>query len=127
MDKSSDSDIDENKERKFVKVGKRYCPHCGETISYKTYRAHRRRYFDTHRSVWQEQTRSRQCIDLTPPGTSSSPPSMDVSASPVLDTHILESPPHFHHDVGDLLSRTESHDDSSESDSQVCIGKFKNA
>ena len=94
--------VDSDKTRsKTVKVGKRYCPHCRETLSYKTYRAHRRRYFDTHHSVWQEQLRSRQCFESSPPSLTSSPldQSVDASVSPVSMTNVSESPPHFHHDI----------------------------
>ena len=59
----------------------------------------------THRSLWQEQTRGNvgESSPLPPPsGPSLSPPSMDVSASPVAECNAFESPPHFHHNIGDI-------------------------
>lgn len=34
------------------KVNSRNCPHCNKTLSYKTFKAHKRRYFDRITSEW---------------------------------------------------------------------------
>lgn len=35
-----------------MKVDRRHCPHCGCYLSLKTYKSHRRLYYDVHSDIW---------------------------------------------------------------------------
>ena len=39
-------------ERRIHKVNRRLCPHCDKNVSYKTYKSHKRLYFDTTSGAW---------------------------------------------------------------------------
>ena len=38
--------------RKILRVERRTCPHCDSLVSLKTYKAHKRRYFDSVSETW---------------------------------------------------------------------------
>ena len=37
---------------KRLRTDHRFCPHCNELLSYKTFRAHKRLYYDEHKDEW---------------------------------------------------------------------------
>ena len=39
-------------ERPVLKIDRRYCPHCNEQLSARTFKAHKRRYYDSQRGEW---------------------------------------------------------------------------
>ena len=39
-------------ERRIHKVDRRLCPHCDKNVSYKTYKSHKRLYFNTTSGAW---------------------------------------------------------------------------
>ena len=98
---SADSSNDEGIPiaRKRMKISKRYCPHCKETLSYKTFRTHKRRFYDVSRSVWHEEV--VEGLDFYP---SCSPPPLSplLSMNEITPTvHNDASPPSLHHhDIG---------------------------
>lgn len=42
----------EHQAAKRPRLDQRYCPHCYETVSYKTYRAHKRLYYNIETNSW---------------------------------------------------------------------------
>lgn len=44
--------------RSFLKVNRRHCPHCTEQLSIKTFKAHKRRYYDSQTGVWLKKSQS---------------------------------------------------------------------
>ena len=103
---STDSDDRETThERKKMRVSKRYCPHCEETVSYKIYRTHKRMHYDVSRSLWHKQGESSS-LSSSPPELS--PPQCIIPAcastsrgarTPSAVCSVAdESPPEFHHD-----------------------------
>ena len=103
---STDSDDSETtNERKKMRVSKRCCPHCEETVSYKTYRIHKRMHYDVSRSLWHKQGESTS-LSGSPPQLS--PPECIIPACASTPRSALtpsalysaadESPPNFHHD-----------------------------
>ena len=127
METSSDSEASiENKKIKFVRIGRRYCPHCREILSRKTYKTHRRRYFNAHRSAWQE---SSQYVTSSPPPTlpspSSSPPTICMPTNTISKWFDgRESSPDLHHDIlGTDMLETDWQDSSGNESPAPCIGK----
>ena len=43
---------DQGTERRIRKVDRRICPHCNKNVSYKTYKSHRRLYFNVSLGTW---------------------------------------------------------------------------
>lgn len=64
---------------------RRLCPHCDESVSLKTYKSHRRMYYDSSNDTWSHRQRFEEQL--------SSPDSDDDKAS--------ESPPHT---IGEMRS-----------------------
>lgn len=55
-------------ERPIIKVDRRYCPHCHSNLSIKTFKTHRRLYYDEERSRWNEQdSDDNEDMDLSAP------------------------------------------------------------
>ena len=86
---------------KRLKPCRRYCPHCNQELSYKTYRTHKRLHYNCDTSSW--------CKDVDEVSSSESVPQTSPCASaPSYDSNSIltaaslrspsESPPHFHHD-----------------------------
>lgn len=125
MDSSDGDESQSVSTRKIIKVSKRYCPHCQETLSYKTYRIHKRLYFDSYRSSWlaieqpQDEERALSSSIILEP----SPPTesfMDTSPSLELARQDESPPRDFHHDVQCGFTS-----ESSEGSSDIpCSGKF---
>lgn len=44
--------MSEESKRCILRVNRRHCPHCDGYISLKTYKAHRRRYYDSESDTW---------------------------------------------------------------------------
>ena len=117
MASSDDDELESTIAKKKIKISRRYCPHCKETLSYKTFRTHKRLYYDAVQSVWHEDT-PRRCSGVQSPSYSSySPPPL----SPLLNasTNVLsvdndDSPPCLHHDdIGHFTTECSSSSDGS--------------
>lgn len=39
-------------DRRFLVVSRRICPHCGKSVSFKTFKAHKRLYYDSFHDKW---------------------------------------------------------------------------
>ena len=116
--------------RKRVKISKRYCPHCKETLSYKTFRTHKRLYYDSLKSVW--------LSSGEPPGLDARP--MEIQPSPcspprlsplasVTDDGLSadnDSPPRLHHDVGCFSEESSSSSDGPSGMLACCIAIWHN-
>ena len=46
--------------RKRLRTDQRFCPHCSNLLSYKTYRAHKRLYYDDVKDHWYEIFRDKE-------------------------------------------------------------------
>ena len=85
---------------KRPRPSQRFCPHCNEILSYKTYRAHKRLYFDSDNDIWfrepQEDTEYDSKSDDEPDcgRDHSSSPSFDSLPMETADGDFLGSPPH---------------------------------
>ena len=90
---SSDSNDSNYTERKRVRINRRYCPHCEQTVSYKTYKTHTRMYYHSTGSLWH--TKQGTSIAYCSPSLKlSSPPShMDLVSSQSSSADSDESPP----------------------------------
>lgn len=62
------------------RVDRRVCPHCDKSVSYKTYKAHKRLYYDAFGDTWTRTTSERENSDVV---ESESPPR--VVANTVVD------------------------------------------
>ena len=69
-------DADALTARPTLSIDRRHCPHCSQFISLKTYKAHKRLYYDSDACVWQT---SKVCSDSH---------SLDLESD-------VESPPHY--------------------------------
>ena len=100
--KSTDSeDYELKNERKTLRISRRFCPHCQQTLSYKTYRIHRRMHYDVARSMWHKQDNESPLPSVVPQDLELSPP--QVISPPAVVTSVqgyslIESPPNFHDD-----------------------------
>ena len=115
---NSDDEVDGNVARKKVKISQRYCPRCNKILSYKTFKAHKRLYYDPVQSAWytvaqcsaterQPSAQSSVCTpSLSPPSLS---PLQDFSES---ELPIDDSPPKPHHDEGCFSSFSETSSDA---------------
>ena len=59
-------------ERRIRKVDRRFCPHCGKNVSYKTYKSHKRLYFNPTSSTWISRDGDRTSEEMnadSPPGS----------------------------------------------------------
>lgn len=45
-------DVNLSGERRIVHTSRRLCPHCNRSVSFKTFKAHRRLYYDPARDRW---------------------------------------------------------------------------
>ena len=122
-DSGEDSEDERFVAKKKIKISRRYCPHCKENLSYKTFRTHKRLYYDSVKSVWHEEFPLRACADIHVPPPPCSPPGL----SPLLDVtenepsdEIIDSPPCLQHDV-----RPFSESDQNSSTSDGISGKSK--
>ena len=124
---STDSDSSNHaSERKRVKISKRYCPHCKEILSYKTYRAHKRIYYESCRSLWH--TRDESLGRRSPsPGQASSPSYVSVVSQSPTSASSDESPPNSQLDSFDACDNdcvaSDSHDTTSYFGRLVVSGK----
>ena len=82
---------------KRLRLDQRYCPHCSQTVSYKTYRAHKRLYYDENAGVWLS---NPSLLHEPPPDVNdedSLSPVASRSGSPTLvppeEIDVCESPP----------------------------------
>ena len=44
--------MSEESKRCILRVNRRHCPHCNGYISLKTFKAHKRRYYDSESDTW---------------------------------------------------------------------------
>ena len=84
------------------RVDRRVCPHCDRSVSYKTYKAHKRLYYDAFEDNW-TRTMAESKTDV---GESESPPR--VIANTTVDH---EEPEDI--DVDDLQPPSTEYDDNS--------------
>ena len=100
--KSTDSeDYELKNERKTLRISRRFCPHCQQTLSYKTYRIHKRMHYDVARSMWHKQDNESPLPSVFPQDLELSPPqviSPPAVVTPVQGYSLIESPPNFHDD-----------------------------
>ena len=100
--KSTDSeDYELKNERKTLRISRRFCPHCQQTLSYKTYRIHRRMHYDVARSMWHKQDNESPLPSVFPQDLELSPPQVILPpavVTPVQGYSLIESPPNFHDD-----------------------------
>ena len=52
--------------RSILRIERRHCPHCSQFISLKTYRAHKRLYYDPDVCVWQTSTSYSLALESPP-------------------------------------------------------------
>ncbi len=52
-------------------VSRRICPHCSKSVSFKTYKAHRRLFYDRSRGVWlsSEEEKEENINEEAPPSS----------------------------------------------------------
>ena len=85
-------------QRRIVKVDRRFCPHCKRSVSIKTFKAHKRLYFDSSTNSWHHQSESLSERDVlssdestdSPPGSVGSVPSISADPDFSLDTTVSE-------------------------------------
>ena len=75
-------------ERTVIKVDRRCCPHCDRSVSLKTYKAHRRLYYDADRDYWQRIDDGRS---ISPDGTGDSDSVVSSPPRSVTPTDIMEA------------------------------------
>lgn len=71
-------DASRSEEHRTVRTSRRLCPHCDQCVSFKTYKAHRRLYYDPASDRWLGKTAdltaasstSDVCTDLDQPPSS---------------------------------------------------------
>ena len=77
-------------ERPVRIVERRRCPHCNKNLSLKTYKAHKRLYFNKHDVTWLTLNQTGSPERHTREGASSSPPQSEFDDS---DDFVEPSPP----------------------------------
>ena len=59
--------------RECRSVERRHCPHCGKYLSFKTYKVHKRLYYDPNASTWEGEL-TKESPTIIPSQDESSPP-----------------------------------------------------
>ena len=59
--------------RECQSVERRHCPHCGKYLSFKTFKAHKRLYYDPNGSTWEGEL-TKESPTIIPSQDESSPP-----------------------------------------------------
>ena len=84
---------------KKLKTNHRYCPHCDQTLSYKTYRTHKRLHYNPS-GVWS--TGTQETSELS--SSESLPDPIPYDDFETMCTDLPESPPQLQHGVGSFGS-----------------------
>lgn len=81
-------------ERVCLRVERRHCPHCKKYLSLKTYKAHKRLYFDRNDNVWLTEPEPEPDVDSAMlSGEESSPPHSDYEVEDIGGPLRQVSPP----------------------------------
>lgn len=73
--------------RRVVRVERRFCPHCEQSISIKTYRVHKRRFFDGTTKQWIKESSSSTAPVYTDQSKATMSPSPAAIESPTRVLH----------------------------------------
>lgn len=88
-------DQDSDTDRPLMRVERRCCPHCKKNLSLKTYKAHKRLYFNELDDSWVNLCAETESADADIPVNASSPPGSEIDDP----SDILRmSPPAHDHD-----------------------------
>ena len=96
------ADVSLSHERRIVHTSRRLCPHCNQNVSFKTYKAHRRLYYDSASDRWlgkaadgdSASSTTEMSADGDLPPTSFGENSMELDDSNVAPSH------HYYDDPG---------------------------
>ena len=80
-------------DRLVIKVDRRHCPHCQRLLSMKTFKIHKRLYYDAEKKLWKTSDDNNECIEDTDSECSSPPcPVSQDDLSCLMDSDV-HSPP----------------------------------
>lgn len=87
--------------RPTLSIDRRHCPHCSQFISLKTYKAHKRLYYDSDACVWQTSEVCSNSHSLDLESDVESPPHYERESEETADTFSLSPPV----DMGGMYTR----------------------
>ena len=84
----------------LVRTDRRFCPHCNKLLSYKTFRAHKRLYYDEFKDEWYQVSAEHQAAEHV--AEDEIPPSVQE-----LEQFSMDTEPSLCVDNDDLSSQSE--------------------
>ena len=101
---------------KRLRIDQRFCPHCNNFLSYKTFRAHKRLYYNETEETWCSVPQQEETCDVEEEG----PPSEDALDRESIGTSPPLSPCSVAHDISECEDSQEDsppHSEAALSDS----------
>lgn len=77
--------------RQIIQVEKRFCPHCNKTVSFKTFKAHKRLHYDSSNKKWLVSTPTLPIVFES--NDKDAPTSLGIRQVEVMDQSIDYMPP----------------------------------